>query len=65
MIEEFAGRGGNRLLTDGIARHPTLHRNKDLDARRIGDLPGAHDNVVRTVAEGRSSGRKEDTCCKK
>jgi hypothetical protein len=66
MVERFTGPGGNQLLTGAIARQAILHRNKDLDARlvEIGDLPGAHGNVVRGIAEGRSSERKEDTCCK-
>ena len=66
MLEWFTGPGGNRLLTEAITRYSALHRNKDLDARlvEIGDLPGVYDNVVRLLAEGRSSGRNEYTCCK-
>jgi hypothetical protein len=36
MVEGFTGPGGNRLLTDAIARHSTLHRTFDcLDDRAM------------------------------
>jgi hypothetical protein len=50
MVEQVSGLLGNLLLTGAFAA--------------IRDLAGACDDIVRTVAEGRSSPRKDETCCK-
>jgi hypothetical protein len=66
MVERVSGAGGNRLLTDTFAQQWIAQGEKELGAKLVEfeDIAGAHDNIVRTAAEGCSSEKKENICCR-